>query len=186
MLLVLVVEVERQIAMLTVAAVLVEMAAAALPLLVCNLRLGVLLPVAAGVGQITHLRVRQAERVLLVAVAVVVVELQQMVLLLTLVAQAVVDMHEFTVGKEINMNYAKIENGLITNVVVADATFAAEHGLVEFPTYINDKAVGIGWKHDGTNFTEPDPVVAPVVIAPTKEELMVELAALTAKIQALE
>lgn len=84
------------------------------------------------------------------------------------------------------MNYAKIENGLITNVVVADATFAAEHGLVEFPTYINDKAVGIGWKHDGTNFTEPDPVVAPVVIAPTKEELMVELAALTAKIQALE
>lgn len=84
------------------------------------------------------------------------------------------------------MNYAKIENGLITNVVVADAAFAAEHGLVEFPTYINNKAVGISWKYDGTNFTEPDPVVAPVVIAPTKEELMAELAALTAKIQALE
>lgn len=84
------------------------------------------------------------------------------------------------------MNYAKIENGAITNVIVADATFAAEHGLVEFPSYIGGKAVGINWKYNGANFTEPDPVVAPVVVAPTKEQLMAELAALTAKIQALE
>jgi len=83
------------------------------------------------------------------------------------------------------MNYAKIENGLITNVIVADADFAAEHGLITFPTYISDKAVGIGWKYDGTNFTEPDPVIAPVVIAPTKEQLIAELAALTSKIEAL-
>ena len=84
------------------------------------------------------------------------------------------------------MNYAKIENGVIINTVVADAAFAAEHGLVEFPTYINDKAVGIGWKHDGTNFTEPDPIVIEPTPAPTKEQLMAELSALTAKIQALE
>ena len=83
------------------------------------------------------------------------------------------------------MGYAKIENGVIKNVIVADADFAAEHGLIEFPTYINNKAVGIGWKYDGTNFTEPDPVVAPVVVAPTKEELLAQLNALQAQIQAL-
>ena len=84
------------------------------------------------------------------------------------------------------MGYAKIENGAITNIIVADADFAAEHGLITFPTYIGDKAVGIGWKYDGTNFTEPDPVIAPVIVAPTKEELMAQLAALSAQIQALE
>ena len=83
------------------------------------------------------------------------------------------------------MKYAKIENGVITNIVIADATFAAEHGLVEFPTYINNKSVGISWKYDGANFTEPDPVVAPVVIAPTKEELLAQLNALQVQIQAL-
>lgn len=84
------------------------------------------------------------------------------------------------------MGYAKIENGVITNTVVADAAFAAEHGLVEFPTYINNKAVGISWKYDGTNFTEPDPIVIEPVPAPTKEELMAQLNALSAQIQALE
>ena len=84
------------------------------------------------------------------------------------------------------MGYAKIENGVITNTVVADAAFAAEHGLVEFPTYINNKAVGISWKYDGTNFTEPDPIPEPTPApATTKEDLLAELAALTAKIQAL-
>ena len=84
------------------------------------------------------------------------------------------------------MTYAKIENGVITNAVVADADFAAEHGLIEFPTYIGNKAVGIGWKYDGTNFTEPDPVAVEPAPAPTKEELMAQLAALSAQIQALE
>ena len=84
------------------------------------------------------------------------------------------------------MNYAKIENGVITNVIVADADFAAEHGLITFPTYVDDKAVGIGWKYDGANFIEPDPIPVPVVVAPTKEQLMVQLAALSAQIQALE
>jgi hypothetical protein len=84
------------------------------------------------------------------------------------------------------MGYAKIENGVITNTVVADAAFAAEHGLVEFPTYINNKAVGISWKYDGTNFTEPDPIVIEPAPAPTKAELMAQLTALSAQIQALE
>jgi hypothetical protein len=84
------------------------------------------------------------------------------------------------------MGYAKIEGGVITNTVVADAAFAAEHGLIEFPTYINDKAVGISWKYDGTNFTEPDPIVIEPAPAPTKEQLMAQLAALSAQIQALE
>ena len=85
------------------------------------------------------------------------------------------------------MGYAKIENGVITNVIVADAAFAAEHGFVEFPTYIDNKSVGIGWKYDGATFTEPDPIPEPTPApTPTKEQLIDEVAALTAKIQALE
>lgn len=84
------------------------------------------------------------------------------------------------------MSYAKIENGVITNTIVAEADFAAEHGLVEFPAYIGNKAVGIGWKYDGTNFTEPDPIPEPVIATPSKEQLLAELQALTAKIQSLE
>ena len=83
------------------------------------------------------------------------------------------------------MNYAKIENGLITNIIVADADFATEHGLIEYPTYIDNKAVSIGWKYDGVTFTEPDPVSTPVIIEPTKEELLAQLAVLSAKINAL-
>ena len=87
------------------------------------------------------------------------------------------------------MGYAKIENGQISNVIVADAEFAVAQGLVEFPTYIDNQAVGIGWKYDGVSFTAPDPVVVPTpepVVAPTKEQLLAELQALTAKIQSLE
>ena len=83
------------------------------------------------------------------------------------------------------MSYAKIENGVIVNTIVADADFAAEHGLVEFPTYIGSKAVGIGWKYDGTTFTEPDPIVIEPTPAPTKEQLMAQLNAIQAQIQAL-
>ena len=77
------------------------------------------------------------------------------------------------------MRYAIIENGLVSNVVMADAEFAAQNGWIACPD------AGPNWKYDGISFTEPDPVVAPVVTAPTKEELMAELVALTAKIEAL-
>ena len=77
--------------------------------------------------------------------------------------------------------YAIIENGLVANVVVADAEFAAQNGWIACPD------AGPGWQYDGTAFTELDSILEPTPApAPTKEQLMAELAALTAKIQALE
>lgn len=79
------------------------------------------------------------------------------------------------------MKYAIIENGVVTNVVVAEADYAAQQGWIEC------NAIGPGWKYDGSTFTEPDPIPAPEAApAPTKEELMAQLAALSAQIQALE
>jgi hypothetical protein len=76
--------------------------------------------------------------------------------------------------------YAIIENGVAVNVVVADAELAAQNGWIACPQ------AGPGWKYDGTTFTEPDPIVIEPAPAPTKEQLMAQLAALSAQIQALE
>lgn len=77
--------------------------------------------------------------------------------------------------------YAIIENGVVANVVVAEPEYAAKQGWVECPE------AGPGWLYDGQTFTAPPPPPAPEpASAPTKEQLMAELAALTAKIQALE
>ena len=77
-------------------------------------------------------------------------------------------------------NYAIIENGKVINTVVAEADYAATQGWVELTSG------GIDWDYvDGVfvdNRPVPEVVVSP---APTKEELMAELAALTSKIQAL-
>jgi hypothetical protein len=78
------------------------------------------------------------------------------------------------------MRYAIIENGLVTNVVVADAQIAAEKGWVQCDYG------GPGWTYADGIFTEPVRVEPPAPPKPTKEQLMAELAALTAKIQALE
>jgi len=79
------------------------------------------------------------------------------------------------------MRYAIIENGVVVNVVVADAALAAEKGWVECPQ------AGPGWGYNNGAFTKPAPAPEPEPApAPTKEQLMAELAALTAKIQALE
>lgn len=76
--------------------------------------------------------------------------------------------------------YAIIENGVVTNVVVADADIAAENGWVQC-----DHG-GPGWTYANGVFTEP-PVVAPnPAPAPTKEELLAKLQALQVQIQALE
>jgi hypothetical protein len=83
------------------------------------------------------------------------------------------------------MPYAKIEQNCIVNVIVADADFASEQGLIEFPDYLNGKSVGIGWRYDGVDFIEPVMINAPVDVAPTKEQLILELQTLTAKINAL-
>lgn len=79
------------------------------------------------------------------------------------------------------MKYAIIENGVVTNVVVAEADYAAANGWVECP------AAGPGWTYDGTTFTAPAPIPAPEPApAPTKEQLLAQLQALQAQIQALE
>lgn len=49
-------------------------------------------------------------------------------------------------------NYAQLDSDTVTNVVVAEADYAAEQGWVEVPA---DQPVGIGWTYDGTNWTAP-------------------------------
>lgn len=79
--------------------------------------------------------------------------------------------------------YAVIENGLVVNTVAAEPDYAASQGWIAF-----DDEVGIGWGYANGAFIDtrviPPPIEPPP--APTKEQLMAELAALTAKIQALE
>jgi len=75
--------------------------------------------------------------------------------------------------------FAIIENGLVTNVVVADAEIASANGWIDCPD------AGPGWTYADGVFTAPvvvEPTPAP---APTKEQLLAELQALTAKINAL-
>lgn len=75
--------------------------------------------------------------------------------------------------------YAIIENGIVSNVVIADAEIASANGWVECPDAGPQAAYANGV------FTEPV-VVEPVApVAPTKEELLAQLNALTAQIQAL-
>ena len=76
--------------------------------------------------------------------------------------------------------YAIIKNGIAVNVVVADAELASQNGWIACPVG------GPGWTYADGVFTAPvvvEPTPAP---APTKEELMAQLAALSAQIQALE
>jgi len=53
-------------------------------------------------------------------------------------------------------NFAVIENGIVTNIIVADSLAIAQEvtgkTCVE---YTDDKPAGIGWSYDGTNFTAP-------------------------------
>ena len=82
--------------------------------------------------------------------------------------------------------YAIIEDGIVANVVVADAEYAAQQGWIECPD------AGPKWLYADGVFTKPviipapEPEPIPVPPAPTKEELMAQLAALSAQIQALE
>lgn len=75
--------------------------------------------------------------------------------------------------------YAIIENGIVSNVVIADAEIASANGWVECPN------AGRLWTYANGVFTEPV-VVKPTVTTPTKEELLAQLQALSAQIQALE
>jgi hypothetical protein len=76
--------------------------------------------------------------------------------------------------------YAIIENGLVTNVVVADAEIASANGWIDCPV------AGPGWTYADGVFTAPVVVAPTPAPAPTKEELLAQLNALSAQIQALE
>jgi hypothetical protein len=81
-------------------------------------------------------------------------------------------------------NYAVIENGKVVNLCVATAQD------VKPDNWVLCESGGIGWDYTDGQFVDNRPVPpaseVTVLPAPTKEELMAELAALTAKIQALE
>jgi hypothetical protein len=74
-----------------------------------------------------------------------------------------------------------IKNGIVVNTIVVDSLDFMP-GLIEAPA-----GTGIGWSYVNGQFVDnrPQPeVVAPP--APTKEELLAQLNALSAQIQALE
>lgn len=75
-----------------------------------------------------------------------------------------------------------IENGKVVNTIEVDSLNFMP-GLVAAP-----EGTGIGWDYLNGQFVDnrPKPEAPPTPPAPTKEQLMAELAALTAKIQALE
>ena len=78
--------------------------------------------------------------------------------------------------------YALIENGVVANVIVADPEFAASVNAI-----LCAEQAGPGWLYDGTAFTAPPPPPEPVAPpAPTKEELLAQLAALQAQIVAMK
>ena len=80
-------------------------------------------------------------------------------------------------------NYASIENGKVINAVVAEADYAATQGWVALP----DEA-GIAWDYVNGQFIDnrPKQTVPTPASAPTKEQLIAQLAALSAQIQTLE
>ena len=75
--------------------------------------------------------------------------------------------------------YAIIENGIVTNVVVADAELAIANGWVEC------LVGGPGWLYANGVFSSPQPVTPEPTPQPTKEELLAQLLALQEKINAL-
>jgi hypothetical protein len=77
------------------------------------------------------------------------------------------------------MRYAIIENGIVTNVVIADAELATQNGWIECPD------AGPNWTYANGVFTAPIEAEPILPTEPTKEELLAQLQELTLKIQAL-
>lgn len=74
-----------------------------------------------------------------------------------------------------------IENGIVVNTVIVES-------LSDLPNLVSAENGGdIGWDYIDGQFVDNRPVPEVVTpIAPTKEELLAQLNALSAKIQALE
>jgi hypothetical protein len=74
-----------------------------------------------------------------------------------------------------------IENGIVVNTIVVDSLDFMS-GLIEAPA-----GTGIGWSYVNGQFVDNRPQPEVVALAePTKEQLMAQLNALSAQIQALE
>lgn len=86
----------------------------------------------------------------------------------------------FIHGDDMTQRYAVVENGEVINLVISDPDFAATQGWVGVTG-----SESIGWKYENGAFIAPDPVVPEPAPAPTKEELLAQLAALQAQIMAL-
>jgi len=79
-------------------------------------------------------------------------------------------------------NYAIIENNKVINVVIADEEYAQSQG------WILCESGGIDWDYVNGQFVDNRPMLEPTTQAkpePTKEELLAQLAVLSAKINAL-
>jgi len=89
-----------------------------------------------------------------------------------------VDTQSFIHIKVVMNRNAIIEDGLVVNVVIGQPELAPNQILVECEN------AGTGWTYADGVFTAPV-VVEPTVVTPTKEELLAQVQALTAQIQAL-
>ena len=85
------------------------------------------------------------------------------------------------------MIYVYVENGVVKDKarVLPETIFAAPYAsqFIQAP-----EEVTRGWLYDGTTFTAPPAPIVPEIVtplAPTKEELLAQVQALTAQIQAL-
>lgn len=76
-----------------------------------------------------------------------------------------------------------IENGVVVNTIIIDSLNHPSELFGNLISAEEDGTIGDLW--DGTTFTKPVNTSPPALPAPTKEQLMAELAALTAKINAL-
>ena len=77
--------------------------------------------------------------------------------------------------------YAQIENGKVVDTAVADDDFAAQQG------WVLCEVGGIGWDYINGQFVDnrSKPEIETAPPAPTKEELLAQLNAIQAQIQAL-
>jgi len=75
--------------------------------------------------------------------------------------------------------YAIIENGIVVNVIIADADYATQNGLVACPN------AGPGWGYMDGVFTAPAEQSISETPTPTKEELLEQLTALQQQIESL-